>query len=146
MKKLMMGLFAGFVAAQIYAADLTWSTDLPKALVQAKAEKKLVFMDFTGSDWCPGCILFHKQVASSPAFAAFATNNLVLVEVDFPNDKPQSNELKAANNALQSKYDIQGFPTFILLNADGKELGRVTGFDPAKADEFIPQLKKISQQ
>jgi thiol:disulfide interchange protein len=31
---------------------LNWGTDLPKALAQAKADKKMVLLDFTGSDWC----------------------------------------------------------------------------------------------
>ena len=146
MKKVMIGLFACCFLLQVRAADLNWGTDLPKAFAQAKSEKKMVFMDFTGSDWCPGCILFHNEVALSPQFAAYAKANLVLVEVDFPNKKPQSDALKAANVDLQKKYKVEGFPTLLLLNADGKELDRQLGYDPGGTDAFIAELKKSSNQ
>ena len=37
---------------QANAAESTWLTDVPKAQAQAKAENKMVLLDFTGSDWC----------------------------------------------------------------------------------------------
>ena len=53
MKKLLLPLVAGLLAFTCTArAELSWGTDLPAALTQAKKEKKLVVMDFTGSDWC----------------------------------------------------------------------------------------------
>ena len=45
--------------------------------------------------------------------------------------KPQSDALKAANNALAEKYGVDGFPTFVALNADGKEIGRQAGYAAA---------------
>jgi len=54
MKKLAVGLLTGLALLQLRAEELKWLTDLPKAQAQAKAEKKLVMLDFTGSDWC-GC-------------------------------------------------------------------------------------------
>ena len=79
---------------------LAWSTDLPKAMEQAKAEKKAVLLDFTGSDWCPPCKELHKKVLVSKEFEDYAETKLVLVVVDFPKSKPQSDELKKANEAL----------------------------------------------
>jgi hypothetical protein len=52
MKKLLLTLAACFaLAGAARAADAAWLTDLSKALTQAKAEKKHVLVDFTGSDW-----------------------------------------------------------------------------------------------
>src|SRR5947209_4624292 len=82
-------VLTGLVAARTWAADSDWLTDLPKALGKAKAEKKLVLMDFTGSDWCPPCKALHKNVLSSKEFEGYAQTNLVLVLVDFPRSKPQ---------------------------------------------------------
>jgi thioredoxin-related protein len=146
MRKFLIILALSCVWLQTQAADLSWGTDLPKALAQAKAEKKFVFMDFTGSDWCPGCIAFHKKIAASPEFASYANANLVLVVVDFPNNSPQSDELKSANLALQKKYDVEGFPTLVLLNADGKEVGRQLGYEPGSPEDFITKLKGFSKQ
>jgi thioredoxin-related protein len=146
MKKMITVLLACGALFQVSAAELNWLTDLPKAEAQAKAENKLVLLDFTGSDWCPGCILFHDEAALSPKFAAYAKASLVLVQVDFPDKKPQSDALKATNDALQKKYDVEGFPTFILLNQDGKELGRQTGYSPNGMDDLIIQLGKLSKK
>jgi protein disulfide-isomerase len=52
MKTLLTCLLAAWAVAQATAAELEWMTDLPKAQEKAKADKKLVMLDFTGSDWC----------------------------------------------------------------------------------------------
>lgn len=51
MKKTLFGLVAGFALFQAHAAETQWLTDLGKAQAKAKAEKKMVLLDFTGSDW-----------------------------------------------------------------------------------------------
>ena len=66
--------------------------------------------------------------------------------VDFPHKKPQSDELKAANKALGEKYNVDGYPTFIVLNADGKELGRQVGYAPGGPEAFIAQLQGFSKK
>jgi len=142
MKKLFIIAVTAWLAVQANAAE--WLTDLPKALAAAKAEKKLVFMDFTGSDWCPPCMALHKTVLSSPEFEAFAKKNLVLVLVDFPNAKPQTAALKDANQKLQEKYKVEGYPTVIVLNADGKQLDKDTGYEGATPREFLAKYEKLA--
>jgi protein disulfide-isomerase len=146
MKKLLVAVAIGCVWLQTQAADLNWGTDLPKALAQAKAEKKMVLLDFTGSDWCGWCIKFDKDTLSKDKFAEYAKTHLELVMVDFPNKKPQSEALKAANKALGEKYNVDGYPTFILLNADGKEIGRQSGYLAGGPEAFIARLEKFSKK
>jgi protein disulfide-isomerase len=140
-KKLFIAVAIGCVWFQTQAADLNWGTDVPKALAQAKSDKKLVLLDFTGSDWCGWCIKFDKDTLSTDKFADYAKAHLELVTLDFPNKKPQGDALKTANAALQTKYGVDGFPTFILLNADGKELGRQVGYAPGGPEAFIAKLE-----
>jgi protein disulfide-isomerase len=143
MKKMTLGLLMCWFALQSMAAEeLNWQTDLPKAQAQAKKEGKLVMMDFTGSDWCGWCIKLHKEVFSQPEFADYAKKNLVLVQVDFPRAKPQSGELKSANQALQEKYKIEGYPTIIVLNGEGKKVGEL-GYQPGGPKAFIASLNKL---
>jgi len=120
---------ASLLLGQAQAVELVWQTDLPKALAQAKTEKKLVLLDFTGSDWCAYCKRLHRDVFSTSEFADYAKKNLVLVTVDFPRNTPQPKELKKANEALQSKYRVDGFPTLVVLNSAGKEVDRQSGYD-----------------
>jgi thioredoxin-related protein len=134
--------FAFGVLSPLQAAD-NWVTDLPKAQAQAKKEKKLVLIDFTGSDWCPPCKALKKDVFSSKEFLDYAKDKFVLVEIDFPNSKPQSAELKKANKALSEKYKIEGFPTVVVLDADGKELKKEVGYSGEKPKEYIAMLDKL---
>ncbi len=140
MKKYIFGLIAGFALWQASAADLTWQTDVPKALAQAKTEKKLVLLDFTGSDWCVWCKKLDADTFNQPEFATYAQTNLVLVQVDFPNHKEQSAGLKAANDALQKKFKVDGFPTLVALKPDGTVAWRTDGYLEGGPKALITQL------
>src|SRR5215467_7147839 len=115
MKKIALCLVACWAVWQVSAEEGAWLTDLSKAQTQAKAEKKLVLMDFNGSDWCPPCKALRKNVLNSQTFQNFAKANLVLVDVDFPHGKQQTEELKKANEALAKKFGVEAFPTIIVL-------------------------------
>jgi protein disulfide-isomerase len=146
MKKIAFGLLAGLaLLVRVDAGELQWMTDLPKAQAQAKAEHKLVMLDFTGSDWCGWCIKLDREVFSKPEFAEYAKKNLVLVEVDFPRTKKQSGELKKANQSLQDKYKIEGYPTIIVLDESGKQVGQL-GYQPGGPKAFIDELNKLRKQ
>ncbi len=127
-------------SATLPAAD--WGTDLPKAIAKAKAEKKLVLVDFTGSDWCGWCVKLKKEVFDTPEFAQYAAKNLVLVELDFPRKKEQSDALKAANKALAKQYAIEGYPTIVVLDGSGKEVGRL-GYMKGGPQAFTAELAKL---
>jgi protein disulfide-isomerase len=144
-KKFSIGLLAICSLLQVSAEELQWLTDLPKAQTIAKAENKLVFLDFNGSDWCPPCKQL-RAIISSKDFAAYAKTNLVMVDIDFPQRKEQPEGLKKANAALSEKYNIEGFPTTIILNGEGKELKRDVGFGGQTAKELIAELEKLKKK
>ncbi len=143
MKKIICAVLAATALWRVNAADSAWLTDLPKAEAQAKAENKIVLMDFSGSDWCPGCIELKKKVLDSKEFLAYAAKNVVLVDVDFPDKKPQPDDLKKANVELRDKFKVDGYPTLVVLDASGKEIGRQDGYEGTGAKEFIAALEKF---
>jgi protein disulfide-isomerase len=140
MKKLIIAVLTATALWQVRAADSIWLTSLPAAEAQAKAEHKMVLMDFTGSDWCSWCKKFKKEVLDSPEFETYAAKNVVLVEVDFPN-KALPADLKDANAALKSKYDVHGFPTLLVLDQNGNEIGRQVGYSKGGPQPFIDKLE-----
>jgi protein disulfide-isomerase len=127
-------------------SELPWATDFPKALEQAKVQNKIVLLDFTGSDWCPWCIKFDDDVLSQPEFASYAETNLVMVMLDFPNAKKQSEALKKTNKDLQEKFKVDGFPTYVALTPDGKEIGRQVGYLSGGPQAFIAELESFRKQ
>src|SRR5215471_7052077 len=146
MKKIALSLLACLAIWQVNAAEEGWLTDFSKAKAQAKADHKMVLMDFNGSDWCPPCKALRKNILSSPEFVEFAKKNLVLVDVDFPRHKEQTEELKKANEALSKKYSIEGYPTVIVLSSEGKELKKQVGYDGQTSKDFIAELEKLKSQ
>jgi protein disulfide-isomerase len=148
MKKLALTLFAGLMAFQLTAyAEATWTTDFAAAQSQAKKDKKLVLMDFTGSDWCGWCIKLKKEVFDQKEFAEYAKDNLVLVEVDFPSRKPQSDALKKANESLKAKFKAdEGFPTIVVLNSEGKEVWRQVGYMAGGPKAWISKLNESKKK
>jgi hypothetical protein len=120
--------FPGKIAKSFVAAKKT---------SQAAAQKKPVLLEFTGSDWCPPCMKQNKDVFEQPAFKEFAKDKLVLMKLDFPRSKPQTPEIKERNQQLAAQYQVEGFPTVILLGADGKELAREVGYKGGGVSQFI---------
>lgn len=122
----------------------TWLTDLDEAKKVAAKEKKDILVDFTGSDWCGWCIKLKKEVFDLPAFEA-ATKKFVLVELDFPNKKAQSDEVKTKNRAAQQKYGITGFPTILLMDAQGEVYAR-TGYKAGGPEKYVSHLQELTKQ
>ena|ERR1700677_3644282 len=125
-------------------AKTGWSEDYAQSVAQGKAEKKLVLLDFTGSDWCGWCMKLDKEVFSTPEFKDYAKDHLVLVEVDFPQHKPQDGKTKAQNDKLQAKFKIEGYPTIIVLNSEGKPVGQL-GYMEGGPKAFIAALEKLKR-
>ncbi|HEY2103262.1 MAG TPA: thioredoxin family protein [Chthoniobacterales bacterium] len=142
MKKLLACSVAVFLSAAFAHADLDWLTNYDTAKTKAKSDNKLMLLDFTGSDWCGWCKRLNAEVFSKPQFQDYAAKNLVLVELDFPKAKPQSDDVKKQNMQLASRYQIEGFPTVIVLNPDGKKVGEL-GYMEGGPDAFIAALEKL---
>ena len=146
MKKTLFTVLLAALTLPLAAAELDWQTDLPKALAKAKADKKMVFVNFTGSDWCGWCIKLKKEVFDTKQFADYAKDNLVLVELDFPRSKEQSAELKKANAKLQKEYAVRGFPTLLVLSGEGKELWKQVGYMKGGSEAWIKKLDEAKEK
>ena len=119
-----------------------WTMDLAAAKKVA-AEKKLpILLDFSGSDWCGWCQLMETNVFLKAEWKAYATNNLMMVLIDFPGDKSLVPEKYVERNeALKNEYGIQGYPTFVVLDDDGEtELGQLKAGRDKTPESFIGEL------
>ena len=139
LQKMMVLAIAGVSMVGVSFAELEgWSTDLDKALEQAKKEKKSVLVEFTGSDWCPPCIAMRKNVFSKKDFITAASKNYILVEIDSPNGDKQ---LKKKNAPILEKYEINALPTVVLLDSEGKEFTRFSAMEHPTTEKFLDHLK-----
>ena len=121
LRTLLITAIATSLTAVTFASE--WMTDYKAALSLSKKTGKPILADFTGSDWCGWCIKLHKEVFDKPEFMSWAKKNVILLELDYPNQKPQTAAIKKQNAELAKKYAIQGYPTILFLNHKGDKLG-----------------------
>ena len=131
-------------AAPIFAGGEDWTEDFAGAQTTAASESKDMLLDFTGSDWCGWCIKLVDEVFSKDAFKAYAKENLVLVELDYPKNKPQSDEVKAQNAKLKDAYSIRGYPTIFLTDAKGRPYAQ-TGYKRGGPEAYIKHLEELKK-
>ena len=143
---LLVAAVSTLLVASFARGEFVWLNDYKKALEEAKAGNKLLLLNFTGSDWCGWCIRLDKDVFSQPDFQAYASKNLVLLELDFPwpggsRAQAQAAELKKQNEELAHQYQINGFPTLVVLDGNGQKLWEFEGYLPGP--ELIAELEKL---
>lgn len=100
-----------------------WPTDHAAVAARARAKGRPMIVFFTGSDWCGWCARLKKEIFQTPTFAAWAKGKVEVLELDFPSRAPQSKALKEQNKKLAARYSVEGFPTVLILDSEGKVLG-----------------------
>ncbi len=133
-------VWAGLWSAEALAAKPGWLENFEAAKAKAVVEKKHILLDFTGSDWCSWCVKIDKEIFAKPDFKAFSAKNLLLVELDFPQGKELPAAVKVQNDALGRQFKVDGYPTLVLLDPAGKEVGRWVGFKPT----LLEEIRKIT--
>lgn len=117
------------------AGPSNWTESRSDAMLWAENSKKLVLANFTGSDWCTWCHRLEDEVFSTQQFLDWAQQNVVLLKLDYPRSEEQLPSIKAQNTQLAQIYNqyITGYPTVLLLDTDGKVIGKVgySGGGPA---------------
>lgn len=143
MGKIYSALLLSALVISLRAGGPNWETDFEAAKQQAKKDNKPIVVDFTGSDWCGFCIKLKKGVWDKPEFQEYAAKNLVLVELDFPQGKKLPASLKKQNDKLSKDFDVEGFPTILVLSPEGKELGRMAGYGGDSPAAYIKKIEKL---
>jgi thiol-disulfide isomerase/thioredoxin len=110
--------------ADIYKADreakraaspLSFGNDVAAALVAAKAQSKRVFVDVQ-TTWCGPCKQMEQWVYTAQSVVD-AAKNVIAVQLDGD----------VARDFVK-RYQVAGYPTMLLLDAEGQVLRRVTGY------------------
>ncbi len=122
-----MGALLAAAAPSSFASP-AWLSSWSKAVQESKQTGRPILALFTGSDWCPPCKALDGDVFSSPVFASWAKSHVVLVKFDFLRQHPQPAAVSSANEAMQAQFQVSAFPTVLFLSADGRQLGRQSGY------------------
>ena len=130
---------------QVKSTPDGWYDDYNAATAAARQTKRPIFVLFTGSDWCIWCQRLRKDVLTKPAFQKLAAEQLILMFVDSPNGFELPTKVKQANEMLAKTLGAAGgVPHVIVVSADGKKLGEISGY--RKEAEYLLELQKILQK
>ena len=135
MKRLSVILSLVLVASVTFAQGVAFEPDgtlLPQAAAKAKKENKLVFVDCY-TQWCGPCKKMARDIFPQEKVGKFMNERFVNVKIDM--------EASYAEG-LSKEWQVSGYPTFIIFNADGKEIGRFMG--GSDADGFISRVAEKS--
>ena len=141
---LLIALVLGVFAVQTpdtFAAEEGWLVSFEEAKAAAAKEKKTIFMEFTGSDWCPPCKALAANVLTQEAFKTQAPKNFILLKLDNPRDKSkQTDAEKAQYPKLAAQYKVTGVPTIFLADELGRPFAKMVGYrapgDPVTSSEI----------
>ncbi|UTW61875.1 thioredoxin family protein [bacterium SCSIO 12741] len=149
-------LTASSQAAPNNEESLHWYVKLEEAQAESKKTDKPIFAFFTGSDWCGWCMKLQANVFRKPAFVAWANENVILLELDYPRRKQLPPELAAQNRELKNFFQPRGFPTIWIFDMSYNEeaksyqitpfgnLGYPSGSQPGQEEvKFIQTANQI---
>ena len=93
-----------------------------KTLEKAKKENKLIFLDGYTS-WCEPCKMLRETTFKDQEVAGLFNKNFINVSMDLE---------KGDGPALSKKYDVTGYPTLLVVNANGDVVTESIGYLSAK--------------
>ncbi len=110
----------GQQSATLAGVEVKWLDDLASGLATAGKDKKFVLLDF-GAEWCVQCKELEHKTFNDPRVIG-KLQSMIAIKVDCT----KANDAKVKTTL--ATYGVTGLPTVILLNPEGEELGRFTGF------------------
>lgn len=135
MKKLLMAAVAALMFTGVAMAQTTGGAKFTEdtfANVQKAAVKadKPIFMDIY-TTWCGPCKYLSSNIFPTQIVGDYM--NAKFVNTKFDAEKGEGIE-------LAKKYAVKGYPTMLILNSKGEELGRLVG-SSRTPEEFVQRLK-----
>ena len=118
---------------------LDWETDFEKAKEIAQAAEKPILINFSANEWCGWCQKIDREILHTEEFKSWASKNVILFNIDTPrnyqNEPPENYEIK-------NQYSIRSFPSIVLIEPNGKELGRL-GYSKVTPKVYTKEIEKI---
>jgi thioredoxin-related protein len=121
-----------------------------EGLALSRAEGKPLFVNFTTS-WCGWCKKMNKTTFIEPEVVEMLNTDFIPVKVDGESGHELDIEgyKITEKNLSRKEYRVSGYPTYWFLEADGKKLGSLSGYQPTtnlmSALEFV-KTEKYKEQ
>lgn len=103
---------------------LPWIQSYEQALSEAQRGGKLV-LTYLYTDWCGYCKKMEAETFTDQTVIDEMSGNYVWLKLNAETDE--------AGRQLQERFNITGYPGLLLLDGEGQEMGRISGFVPPGA-------------
>src|SRR6266850_1966270 len=113
--------------ASTHEDGIAWRTDVDAAFAEAKSSNKPIFL-YWGAVWCPPCQQVKSTIFKRPEFIE---RTRLVIPVYLDGDSPSA-------QAYADRFGVVGYPTVVILRADGAEITRLPG--GADADLYMSVL------
>lgn len=127
---LLAAVFTAF-ALSCRADGIKWAPSFSDAMRTARSTNKLVMVDFY-TDWCGWCKKLDADTYTDPTVVRLSTR-FVPVKVNAEKE----------GVAVARKYNVQGYPTIMFLEADGSIAAKIGGYLPPQ--QFAEKLTEIDE-
>lgn len=117
MKKFLAALLIGTATMTASAQTEFRHISFDEGLAAAKQEGKLVFIDFFTS-WCGPCKMMSSKTFPQKEVGDFMNAKFIPMKMD-----AEKEGLELAN-----KYGVNAYPTYVVVDADGKEVAKFSGY------------------
>ncbi|MCD7963812.1 MAG: thioredoxin family protein [Rikenellaceae bacterium] len=104
---------------------------LSEARSAAAQEEKMIFVDVY-TTWCPPCKFMDEKIFPQKEVGDYFNSNFINTKFDAG---------KGEGIKIAEIYNIKNYPTYLILDKEGKELGRITGMK--EAGVLIDMVEKI---
>ena len=116
--------------------QLQWLKDYSEALKKAETEKKPLLIDIT-TDWCGWSKKMDRETFADTAVQK-ELRSFVLIRLN-----PEASD---KNQKIADSYTVDGFPTLVVANYQGEQIGCDSGYKSPKelldfVRRFLPLLK-----
>jgi protein disulfide-isomerase len=124
------------------SCDISDDTNFARSAELAKSTNRPLLLAFIGTDWSISSLKLDREVFDQPEFADNSTYNFLVCKLHFYQTQERLPETIRQNEELATKYNIQEFPTVVVLSPDGREIGRL-GYVPGGVKAFAASLNAI---
>lgn len=130
MKKITLLALAALLGLPGFAQTNFRNLTFDEAVAAAKAENKLVFMDFY-TDWCGPCKEMMRSVFPQKSVGDFMNAHFVCIKL---NAEKEGKE-------LAKQYKVKGYPTFVAVDTQKNVVLTKVGMAPA--DLFVSEIERM---
>jgi protein disulfide-isomerase len=148
MKSILGGLLLFCLAALTpiepgLSCDISDDTNFARSAELAKNTSRPLLLAFIGTDWSISSLKLDREVFDQAELVDNTKYNFLLCKLHFYQTQERAPETIRQNEELATKYNIQDFPTVIVLSPDGREIGRLW-YIPGGVKAFAAAVNAIT--